>query len=112
MLIAHRLFLDTPYVFLYFGDHNAGFIITQRLSFKGGTVKRYIPGLALILAISLPARYIQSQITVNGKEILSAVAIAIVLGILIRNLIGIPDSCKAGTNFAVKRILRIGIALM
>ncbi len=75
-------------------------------------MKRYIPGLALILAISLPARYIQSQITVNGREILSAVAVAIVLGIVIRNLIGIPDSCKPGTNFAVKRILRIGIALM
>ena len=73
---------------------------------------KYLPGFALILAISLPARFIQGQITVNGKEVVSAVAIAIILGILIRNLIGIPDSCKAGTSFAVKRILRIGIGLM
>ena len=41
---------------------------------------KYIPGFALILAISLPARFIQSQITVNGKEVVSAVAIAIILG--------------------------------
>jgi len=73
---------------------------------------KYIPGFALILAISLPARFIQSQITVNGKEVVSAVAIAIILGVLIRNLIGLPDSCKPGTSFAVKRILRVGIALM
>jgi len=37
---------------------------------------KYVPGLALILAISLPARFIQSQITVNGKEVLSAEAVA------------------------------------
>lgn len=73
---------------------------------------KYIPGFAFILAISLPAQFIQSRITVNGKEVLSAVAIAIILGVLVRNLIGIPDSCKPGTGFAVKRVLRVGIALM
>ena len=73
---------------------------------------KYGPGFALIFVISLLARFIQSQITVNGKEVVSAVAIAIILGVLIRNLIGIPDSCKPGTSFAVKRILRVGIALM
>ncbi|MDP2268003.1 MAG: putative sulfate exporter family transporter, partial [Deltaproteobacteria bacterium] len=73
---------------------------------------KYVPGLALILAISLPARFIQSQLTVNGKEVVSAVAIAIVLGIAIRNLIGIPARCQPGTSFAVKRFLRVGIALM
>jgi uncharacterized integral membrane protein (TIGR00698 family) len=73
---------------------------------------KYVPGFALILAISFPARFLQSQITVNGREVVSAVAIAIILGIVIRNLIGVPDSCKPGTSFAVKRILRVGIALM
>jgi uncharacterized integral membrane protein (TIGR00698 family) len=78
----------------------------------GNFVFKYVPGFALLLAISLPARFIQSQITVNGKEVVSAVAIAIILGVLIRNLIGLPDSCKPGTSFAVKRVLRVGIALM
>ena len=73
---------------------------------------KYIPGLALILAISLPAWLIQDQITVNGKAVISAVAIAILLGILIRNLTGLPDRCKPGTRFAMRRLLRIGIALM
>lgn len=78
----------------------------------GATVIKYIPGLALIIAISLPAKFIQSQLTVNGKEVVSAVAIAIILGIAIRNLIGISARCKPGTSFAVKRFLRVGVALM
>ncbi len=73
---------------------------------------RYIPGLALILAICLPARLMQDQITVNGKAVVSAVAIAILLGMLVCNLIGTPDACKPGTRFAMKRLLRVGIALM
>ncbi|HEX7630382.1 MAG TPA: putative sulfate exporter family transporter, partial [Candidatus Methylomirabilis sp.] len=73
---------------------------------------KYVPGFALILAISFPARFLQGQITVNSREVVSAVSIAIILGIVIRNLIGVPDSCKPGTSFAVKRILRVGIALM
>jgi len=73
---------------------------------------KYLRGFALIIIISVIARFIQSQITVNGKEIVSAVAIAIILGILIRNLIGMPESCRPGASFAVKRLLRVGIALM
>ena len=72
----------------------------------------YIPGLLLILGISIPAMAIQRQIVVNGKEVVSAVAAAIVLGILIRNVLGVPEACRAGTSLAVKRILRVGIALM
>ncbi|MHB8909570.1 MAG: YeiH family protein [Syntrophales bacterium] len=73
---------------------------------------KYCPGFALIIVISVLALFIQSQITVNGREVVSAVAIAIILGVFIRNLIGIPDTCKPGTSFAVKRILRVGIGLM
>ena len=59
---------------------------------------KYTPGFALILAISLPAWFIQDQITVNGRTVVSAIAIVILLGILIRNLIGVPDGCKPGTR--------------
>jgi len=75
-------------------------------------VKKYGPGFGLILLVSIPAWLIQNQITVNGKTVVSAVAIALILGIAIRNLIGVPDACRPGASFAVKRLLRIGIALM
>jgi uncharacterized integral membrane protein (TIGR00698 family) len=78
----------------------------------GSGLLKYAPGLLLLCLIAAPALFLQHQITVSGKTVVSGVAIAIVLGILIRNLIGLPAACKAGATFAVKRLLRIGIALM
>jgi len=78
----------------------------------GASAMRHLPGLALLLAIAAPAMMIQSQITVSGKTVISAVAIAIVIGVLLRNLVGLPETCKPGVGLAVKRLLRIGIALL
>jgi len=73
---------------------------------------RYLPGLAVVAAIGAPALVLQSQLTVSGKTVVSAVAVAIVLGVLIRNLWGLAETCKPGVSFAVKRLLRVGIALL
>jgi uncharacterized integral membrane protein (TIGR00698 family) len=75
-------------------------------------LRRYLPGLALLLVIALPALALQQAVIVGGKAVLSAVAIAIVLGILLRNLWGMPEACRAGVGLGAKRLLRIGIALM
>lgn len=77
-----------------------------------GRVRRYLPGLTLLAALAAPAMLIQSRITVGGRTVVSAVAIAIVVGVLLRNLVGLPEACKPGVTFAVKRLLRIGIALL
>ena len=75
-------------------------------------VFRYLPGLAMVAAIGAPALMLQSRLTVSGKTVVSAVAVAIVLGVLIRNLWGLAEACKPGVSFAVKRLLRVGIALL
>ena len=72
----------------------------------------YLPGLAVASAIGAPALMLQSQLTVSGKTVVSAVAVAIVMGVLIRNLWGLAETCKPGVSFAVKRLLRVGIALL
>ena len=74
---------------------------------KKFNVLTLIPGTLLVLAISIPAVYVHKL-----YKPLSAVAIAIVVGVLIRNLFGLPEKCKRGTTFAVKRILRLGIVLL
>ncbi len=73
---------------------------------------KYIPGLALVFIISLLASFMQSLFAVNGKAVVSAVAIAIILGIAVRNLFQVPESCFPGCGYAVKNFLRVGIALM
>jgi uncharacterized integral membrane protein (TIGR00698 family) len=55
---------------------------------------------------------VQHQIVVGGKTVVSAVAIAILLGILVRTLVGLPAACRPGVGLGVKRLLRLGIALM
>jgi uncharacterized integral membrane protein (TIGR00698 family) len=77
-----------------------------------GRVRKYLPGLTLLAALAAPAMLVQSRITVGGRTVVSAVAIAIVVGVLLRNLVGLPEACKPGVTFAVKRLLRIGIALL
>jgi uncharacterized integral membrane protein (TIGR00698 family) len=71
-----------------------------------------LPGLLLLLGLAIPAMLLQAILTVSGKTVVSAVAIAIVLGVLLRNLIGLPEACRPGVGLAVKRLLRIGIALL
>jgi uncharacterized integral membrane protein (TIGR00698 family) len=44
--------------------------------------------------------------------VVSAVVVAIVMGVLLRNLVGLPAACTPGVTFAVKRLLRVGIALL
>lgn len=78
----------------------------------GARVVRHLPGLGLLLAIAVPAMLIQHRITVSGRTVVSAVAIAIVIGVLLRNLVGLPEACKPGVSLAVKRLLRVGIALL
>jgi uncharacterized integral membrane protein (TIGR00698 family) len=66
----------------------------------------------VVAAIGAPALMMQSQLTVSGKTVVSAVAVAIVLGVLVRNLWGLAEACRPGVSFAVKRLLRVGIALL
>ncbi len=75
-------------------------------------IRRHVGGLALLLAIAAPAMLLQQTLTVSGKTVVSAVAVAIVLGVLLRNVWGLPEACKPGVSFAVKRLLRVGIALL
>src|SRR5512147_1042963 len=78
----------------------------------GASIAMHLPGLALLVAIAAPAMLIQHQVTVSGRTVVSAVAIAIVIGVLLRNLVGLPEACRPGVTLAVKRLLRVGIALL
>jgi uncharacterized integral membrane protein (TIGR00698 family) len=45
-------------------------------------------------------------------QLFSPLIIAIILGIIFRNTIGMPANCQSGVTFAMKRILRFVIALL
>ncbi len=74
---------------------------------KNANLLDLIPGILLALVISVPATFIHLRYTT-----VSAVAIAIIAGIIIRTVFGLPQTCKPGVGFAVKKILRLGIVLL
>ena len=66
-----------------------------------------LPGLLLAGALGAASLWL------NGfYKPASAVAIALVAGLLIRNLLGVPDRYRPGVTFSVKRVLRLAIILL
>jgi len=68
-----------------------------------------VPGLALTGLVAAAAFGIR---TLSGIAFLSPLMLAMVLGILIRNGVGMPELAKSGNTFAMKRLLRIAIILL
>jgi len=74
------------------------------------------PGVVLAMAIAVGGGYMAEWI---GKTLLgfqrspiSPVLLAVVLGLLIRNVAGLPRAFENGLRLCLRRILRIGVALL
>jgi uncharacterized integral membrane protein (TIGR00698 family) len=78
-----------------------------------GTV---LPGVvlagALALAGSALADWLGTAVLGFEKSPVSPIGVAIVLGLLIRNGVGLPVVYEAGLRLCVKRVLRVGVALL
>ncbi len=74
-----------------------------------------LPGLALALSIAaiggVVAEAFSDGLGFSGAP-LSPILVAILLGLLIRNTIGLPGIFEPGLALALKRLLRIGVALL
>ncbi len=68
-----------------------------------------VPGLVLTAAIATAALTIRSA---TGWMALSPLILSIIIGMLIRNTITLPQSVEPGIGFSLKRILRAGIILL
>jgi len=71
-------------------------------------VRAILPGLAFAAALAIAAKGL--SFATNGQ--VSAILLAIVFGILWRNLAGLGGWAEPGLEFAGKTLLRIGIALI
>ncbi|MBI4473304.1 MAG: putative sulfate exporter family transporter [Acidobacteria bacterium] len=83
-------------------------------------MKKLIPGIALsagIMLVSLPLADLVGRTVLSLQGIdpagkaspISGVLVAIIIGITIRNLFGLPASLNDGIRFSVTRLLRLGI---
>ncbi|HVA38831.1 MAG TPA: putative sulfate exporter family transporter [Candidatus Dormibacteraeota bacterium] len=66
-----------------------------------------LPGLGVVLVLAVLATALGRIAPLVGAPVL-----AIVLGIILRNTVGLPASCNDGTAYAAKKILQAGIVLL
>jgi uncharacterized integral membrane protein (TIGR00698 family) len=74
-----------------------------------------VPGLALALALASLGHTLSGRIGGwLGLEAspLSPILVAILLGLALRNLLGLPRVYEAGLQLALRRVLRVGVALL
>jgi uncharacterized integral membrane protein (TIGR00698 family) len=75
-----------------------------------------LPGVALALLLAFLGGVVADRVGVGllgfEKTPLSPILVAILLGLIIRNGIGLPRVYEAGLQLCLKRILRFGVALL
>ncbi|KGR77601.1 hypothetical protein CD29_14170 [Ureibacillus manganicus DSM 26584] len=85
-------------------------------------VTRFIPGLVVCFVVMMLGVYgagligdlllLIGVLSEGSSSPISGIFVAILLGILIRNTVGLPDLFTKGISFAVKYALRAGIILL
>jgi uncharacterized integral membrane protein (TIGR00698 family) len=80
-----------------------------------GLVGSMVPGLVLAFAIAMAGRVLANLPNAAfgfEKTPLSPILVAILLGLFVRNAIGLPAVYEAGLQLALKKVLRVGVALL
>ncbi|MEJ2534931.1 MAG: putative sulfate exporter family transporter [Gammaproteobacteria bacterium] len=77
---------------------------------------KILPGFLLALAIAFAGQFLSTLIGVHWmglpKSPVSAIMMAILLGIAVRNLLPLPAALDPGIRFGLVRVLRFGIVLL
>ncbi len=74
-------------------------------------IGKLVPGIFLLLVVALSSEYLSSLVVVAGKHPLEASALAVMIGLAIRNSIGVSEKSKAGVAKGEKFLLW-GIVLL
>ncbi len=74
--------------------------------------KRHGPGLLIVAALTAGAMALQSTKLFSTIVPMSSLILAILLGLVVGNVISLPDSTHLGIKFAAKRILRFAIIFL
>ena len=73
-----------------------------------------IPGIGLAAAVVVVAVVLAEAVNsaLGFDGLISFILVAIVLGMIVRNTIGLSDRFQPGVGFALKKLLRLGIILL
>ena len=70
-------------------------------------------GLNLVLGVAIASRFLHGLITnPTLNKSISEILVAVLLGLYLRNWIGLGERTKAGIKFSIQHVLRFGIILL
>ncbi|HTS64770.1 MAG TPA: YeiH family protein [Candidatus Acidoferrales bacterium] len=73
------------------------------------TIWKLLPGVALTAALACAARWLHGVPAISG---ISALMLAIFLGMAVGNTAGVPAAMQSGIRFSMRRLLRLAIVLL
>ena len=79
---------------------------------KSPTSLSILPGLALVVAVALAARYAHTQLPPASGKLVGEVIFAVLLGLVVGNVLRIPKLAQPGIAFAFQTLLRAAIVLL
>lgn len=80
-----------------------------------------LPGLVLAGAVMLVATWsaghvgaalLAAQGVAGGRSPVSSITVAVLLGLILANTVGVPERCRPGLALAMKQVLKAGIVLV
>lgn len=74
--------------------------------------KSIVPGLILAFIVAYFSEFIHKSIVIGGQKPISAVIVAILLGMLVKNTVGLNKAFEPGIDFAMKKVLKAAIFLL
>jgi uncharacterized integral membrane protein (TIGR00698 family) len=74
--------------------------------------KSIVPGMILAFIIAYASEFIHKSIVIGGQKPISGVIVAIILGMIVKNTIGVNKIFEPGINFAMKKVLKAAIFLL
>ncbi|MBX6311407.1 MAG: putative sulfate exporter family transporter [Isosphaeraceae bacterium] len=81
-----------------------------------GRLGEVLPGLGLALGLALAgqwgARWLGSSVLGFARSPISEISVAVLLGLVLRNTIGLPAVYERGLRLCLRAILRVGIVLL
>lgn len=79
---------------------------------KSPTPVSILPGLALVIAVALAARYAHGRVPPATGRLVGEVIFAVLLGLVIGNVFRLPKFVQPGIAFAFQTLLRSAIVLL
>lgn len=86
--------------------------MTQETNTSLVTRAPFLPGLALCVGVAVIAVGAIELLELLDVAMISPVFVAIAIGLLIGNIVSLPDTLRTGFAFAMKRVLRLAIILL